>query len=63
MLVAELRKAFLAMGKDQAFLTEWTKSQGSPPRLVPGEEAGAIAASILKAPREAVNILKKLSAP
>ena len=62
-LVAELRKAFLAMGKDQAFLTEWNKSQGSPPRLVPGEEAGAIAASILKAPREAVNILKKLSAP
>ena len=62
-LVAELRKAFRAMGQDQGFLTEWTKSQGSPPRLVPGEEAGAIAASILKAPREAVNILKKLSAP
>ena len=51
------------MGKDQAFLTEWTKSQGSPPRLVSGEEAGSIAASILKAPKEAVNILKKLSAP
>ena len=62
-LVVELRKAFRAMGQDQGFLTEWTKSQGSPPRLVPGEEAGAIAASILKAPREAVNILKKLSAP
>jgi tripartite-type tricarboxylate transporter receptor subunit TctC len=62
-LVADLRQAFQAMGKDQAFLTEWTKSQGSPPRLVPGEEAGTIAASILKAPREAVNILKKLSAP
>ena len=62
-LVAELRKAFQAMGKHQAFLTEWNKSQGSPPRLVSGEEAGSIAASILKAPREAVNILKKLSAP
>jgi tripartite-type tricarboxylate transporter receptor subunit TctC len=62
-LIAELRQAFQAMGKDQAFLTEWTKSQGSPPRLVPGDEAGSIAASILKAPREAVNILKKLSAP
>jgi tripartite-type tricarboxylate transporter receptor subunit TctC len=62
-LVAELRQAFQAMGKDQAFLAEWTKSQGSPPRLIPGEEAGIIAASILKAPREAVNILKKLSAP
>jgi hypothetical protein len=61
-LVTELRKAFLAIGKDQGFLTEWNKSQGSPPRLVPGEEAGAIAASILQAPREAVNILKKLSA-
>ena len=52
-----------AMGKDQAFLAEWIKSQGSPPRLVPGEEAGNIAASILKAPKEAANILKKLSAP
>jgi len=62
-LVAELRQAFQAMGKDQTFLAEWTKSQGSPPRLVPGEEAGNIAASILKAPKEAVNILKKLSAP
>ena len=62
-LVTELRKAFLAMGQDQAFLTEWNKSQGSPPRLVPGEEAGTIAASILRAPREAVNILKKLTAP
>jgi hypothetical protein len=30
---------------------------------VPGEEAGNIAASILKAPREAVNILKKLASP
>lgn len=62
-LIAELRQAFQAMSKDQAFLAEWTKSQGSPPRLVPGEEAGNIAASILKAPKEAVNILKKLSAP
>ena len=62
-LVTELRQAFQAMGKDQAFLTEWTKSQGSPPRLVPGAEAGNIAASILKAPKEAANILKKLSAP
>jgi hypothetical protein len=62
-LVAELRQAFQAMGKDQTFLAEWTKSQGSPPRLVPGEEAGSIAASILKAPKEAANILKKLSAP
>ena len=51
------------MGKDQTFLAEWIKSQGSPPRLVPGEEAGNIAASILKAPKEAANILKKLSAP
>jgi len=62
-LIAELRQAFQAMSKDQAFLAEWTKSQGSPPRLVPGEEAGNIASSILKAPKEAVNILKKLSAP
>ena len=62
-LIAELRQAFQAMSKDQAFLAEWIKSQGSPPRLVPGEEAGSIAASILKAPKEAVNILKKLSAP
>ena len=62
-LVAELRKGFEALGKDPAFLAEWNKSQGSPPRLVPGEEAASITASILKAPREAVNILKKLSAP
>jgi hypothetical protein len=62
-LIGDLRRGFQAMGKDQAFLAEWTKSQGSPPRLVPGEEAGSIAASILKAPKEAVNILKKLSAP
>jgi hypothetical protein len=62
-LIAELRQGFQAMGKDQAFLAEWIKSQGSPPRLVPGEEAGNIVASILKAPREAVNILKKLAAP
>ena len=62
-LVTELRQAFNAMGKDQTFLAEWIKSQGSPPRLVPGEEAGNIAASILKAPKEAANILKKLSAP
>jgi hypothetical protein len=62
-LIAELRQGFHAMGKDQAFLAEWTKSQGSPPRLVPGEEAGSIAVSILRAPKEAANILKKLSAP
>jgi tripartite-type tricarboxylate transporter receptor subunit TctC len=62
-LIAELRQAFLAIGKDQTFLNEWIKSQGSPPRLVPGEESGSIIASILKAPREAVNILKKLSTP
>ena len=46
------------MGKDPTFLAAWIKSQGSPPRLVPGEEAGNIAASILKAPKEAANILK-----
>ncbi len=62
-LVTELRQAFNAMGKDQTFLAEWTKSQGTLPRLVPGEEAGNIAASILKAPKESANILKKLSAP
>jgi tripartite-type tricarboxylate transporter receptor subunit TctC len=62
-LIAELRQAFQVMSKDQAFLAEWTKSQGSPPRLVPGEEAGNIAASILRAPREAVNILKRLATP
>ena len=28
-LVTELRQAFNAMGKDQTFLAEWTKSQGS----------------------------------
>ena len=61
--IEELRRAFQALGKDQQFLTEWTKSQGAAPRLIPSDEAGAIAASILKAPREAVNILKKLSAP
>ena len=61
--VTELRHAFQAMGKDPAFLADWEKSQGSPPRLVPGEEAGNIAASILKAPREAANILKKLASP
>jgi tripartite-type tricarboxylate transporter receptor subunit TctC len=59
--VAEIRQAFSAMGKDPAFLAEWEKSQGSPPRLVPGDEAGNIVASILKAPKEAVNILKRLA--
>jgi hypothetical protein len=59
--VTELRRAFQAMGRDRAFLAEWEKSQGSPPRLVPGEDAGRIIASILSAPREAVNILKKLA--
>jgi tripartite-type tricarboxylate transporter receptor subunit TctC len=62
-LVVQLRQAFQAMGKDQDFLAEWTKSQGSPPRLISGVEAANIAASILGAPREAVNILKKLSGP
>lgn len=61
--VAELRQAFQTMGRDPAFLTEWEKSQGTAPRLVPGEEAENIAASILKAPKEAVNILMKLSTP
>ncbi len=61
--VAELRQAFQAMGRDPAFLAEWEKSQGTAPRLVPGEEAENIAASILKAPKEAVNILMKLSSP
>ena len=49
------------MGKDQTFLAAWIKSQGSSPRLVPGEEAGNIAASIVKAPKEAANILKNFS--
>lgn len=61
--VADLRQAFQAMGRDPAFLAEWEKSQGARPRLVPGDEAGNIAASILKAPKEAVNILKKLATP
>ena len=42
--------AKLAMGKDQTFLAEWIR-------------VGNIAASIVKAPKEAANILKKLSAP
>jgi hypothetical protein len=62
-LIAELRQGFQGMGKDQTFLSEWIKSQGSPPRLVSGEDAAKITVSILKAPREAVNILKKLSVP
>lgn len=62
-IIADLRQAFLAMGKDPTFLSEWNKSQGAPPRLIPGEEAVSIVATILRAPREAVNILKKLSAP
>jgi len=62
-LIADLRQGFQAMGKDQNFLREWIKSQGSPPRLVSGDEAAKIAVSILKAPREAVNILKKLALP
>lgn len=61
--VAELRQAFQAMGRDPAFLAEWEKSQGTAPRLVPGEEAEKIAASILRVPKEAVTILKRLSAP
>jgi tripartite-type tricarboxylate transporter receptor subunit TctC len=61
--VAELRQTFQAMGRDPAFLAEWEKSQGTAPRLVPGEEAENIAGSILKAPKEAVNILIKLSTP
>jgi len=51
------------MGKDPTFLVAWIKSQGSPPRSVPGEEAGNIAASILKTPKEVADILKILSAP
>ena len=62
-LVTDLRQAFTSLGKDPTFLAEWSKSQGAPPRLVPGEEAGRIAASILQAPKEAANILKKLSSP
>lgn len=61
--ITELRQAFLTMGKDANFLAEWEKSQGSPPRLVSGDDAGRIVASILNAPREAVNILKKLAVP
>jgi len=40
------------MGKDQTFLAEWIKSQGSEPRFVPGEEASNIAVSIVKAPKK-----------
>ena len=47
------------MGKDPTFLAEWIKSQGSEPRLVPGEEAGNIAAAIVKAPIEAAEHPKK----
>jgi hypothetical protein len=61
--VAELRKAFSAMGQDPAFLADWGKSQGAAPRLIPGNEAGDIVASILKARKEAVNILKRLAKP
>ena len=61
--ISELRQSFLSMGKDTNFLAEWEKSQGSPPRLVSGDDAGSIVASILKAPKEAVNILKKLAVP
>lgn len=61
--VMELRQAFQTMGQDPAFLAEWEKSQGAPPRLVRGEEAAKIAGSIVKAPKEAVNILKRLAAP
>ncbi len=61
--VAELRQAFQAMGRDAAFLAEWEKSQGAAPCLIRGDEATNIAASILKAPKEAVNILKKLATP
>jgi tripartite-type tricarboxylate transporter receptor subunit TctC len=61
--VTELRQAFQAMGRDPAFLAEWEKSQGMAPRLVPGEEAERVAASILKAPKEAVNILMKFVTP
>jgi tripartite-type tricarboxylate transporter receptor subunit TctC len=61
--VTELRQAFQAMGRDPAFLAQWEKSQGMAPRLLPGEEAENVAASILKASKEAVNILKKFSTP
>jgi len=60
-LVADLRRAFEAMGRDPAFIAEWEKSQGSPRRLVRGEESEKIAMSILKAPGEAVNILTRLA--
>jgi len=46
--------------KIKRFLAEWINSQGSPPRLVPGEEAGNVAASIVKALKEAANILKNI---
>ena len=49
------------MGRDPAFIAEWEKTQGAPPRLVRGEDAEKIAMSILKAPGEAVNILKRLA--
>ncbi len=59
--VTELRQAFQSMARDAAFLADWEKSQGSPPRLVSGDEAGKIVTSILRAPKEAVNILKRLA--
>lgn len=59
----ELRLAFNAMERDPVFLAEWEKSQGMRPRLVQGDEAVNIAATILKAPKEAVEILKKLANP
>jgi hypothetical protein len=61
--IAELRQTFQTLGRDPVFLAEWEKSQGAAPRLVQGDEAVNIAASILRAPREAVNILKKLATP
>ncbi|HEY7164467.1 MAG TPA: hypothetical protein VIB79_07880 [Candidatus Binatia bacterium] len=61
--VADLRQAFQALEQDPAFLAEWEKSQGAAPRLVRGEEATKIAMSILKAPKEATNILKRFANP
>ena len=59
-LVSDLRGAFEAMGRDPAFIAGWENTQGAP-RLVRGEDAEKIAMSILKAPGEAVNILKRLA--
>ena len=61
--ISELRQAFQLMGQDSAFRSDWEKSQGATPRLIKGDEAAKIAASILRAPKEAVNILKRFANP